>query len=159
MVGDEVPRPKSVILRGATDDDLPAVAGLTADFYAEDGFAAVHPATLEARLRAFLNDPRAGLTVAVTTDAIVGFALSTMRLILESGLVAELQDLYVRPDHRRSGAGSALVTDAARWARDSAAGTLEVVIAPNGREVAHLRRFYGSLGFADEGRGLVHLGL
>jgi aminoglycoside 6'-N-acetyltransferase I len=160
VVSDQNPVLGSVTLRCATEHDLPAVADLTTAFYDEDGFAIVPRAALEARLRMFLSQPDANMTVAVTSvtpDAIIGFALSTMRLILESGLVAELQDLYVAPSYRGTGIGSALVSDAARWARDNAAATLEVVIAPNGRDVAHLDRFYASLGFVDERRRLVHL--
>lgn len=159
VVSDQNSRLEWVTLRGATEHDLPAVADLTTAFYAEDGFAVVHPATLEARLRTFLNLPDANVTVAVTSDAVVGFALSTIRLILESGPVAELQDLYVVPHYRGMGVGSALAAGAARWARDNSAATLEVVIAPNGHDVTHLGRIYASLGFVDKGRSLVHLDL
>lgn len=162
MVGDENPALGSVTLRSATEHDLRAVADLTTAFYDEDGFAVVPRAALEARLRMFLSQPDANMTVAVTSatsDAIIGFALSTMRLILESGLVAELQDLYVAPNYRGTGIGSALVSDAARWAQHNAAVTLDVVIAPNGRDVTGLDRFYASLGFVDERRRLVHLDL
>lgn len=121
------------------------MADLTTPFYTEDGFIVVHPAALEARLPTFLETPDANVTVAVTSGAVVGFALSAMRLIWESWLVAELQDVYAVPHHRRMGLGSALLADAARRARDNAAATLGVVIAPNGRNVTHLARFQGLL--------------
>jgi aminoglycoside 6'-N-acetyltransferase I len=34
---------------------------------------------------------------------------------------------------------------------------LEVVIAPNGRDVSHLERYYEARGFVDRGRRIVHL--
>jgi aminoglycoside 6'-N-acetyltransferase I len=159
VVSEQHPARGPVMLRSATEHDLPGVVDLTTAFYKEDGFAISPRATVGARLRTFLNQPDASVTVAVTSDATVGFALTTMRLILESGLVAELQDLYVAPDFRGIGVGSALVADAARWARDNSASILDVVIAPNGRDVTHLDRYYASLGFVDERRRLVHLDL
>ena len=159
VVSDKDPASAAVTLMSATEHDLPAVVDLTTAFYEEDGFETEPQAVLRERLSTFLSDIDASLTVAATSDAVIGFALTTMRLILESGLVAELQDLYVRPEYRGVGVGSALVADAARWARDNAATILEVVIAPNGRDAADLDRYYASLGFRDEGRRLVHLDL
>ena len=159
MASDRHPATGTVTLRSATEDDLRAVVDLTVAFYAEDGFETASRSALGDRLATFLSQPDAGLTVAATRDLTVGFALTTMRLILESGLVAELQDLYVVPEYRGRGIGSALISDAARWARDNSAAMLEVVIAPNGRDVGDLDRFYESSGFRDEKRRLVHLDL
>lgn len=145
-----------VTYRPATEADLPGLVELTTAFYQEDGFAAAHTA-LPGRFTAFLGQSEANITVAVTRNATIGFALTTLRLILESGLVAELQDLYVQPENRGNGIGSALVSDAARWARDNAAHVLEVVIAPNGRDVSRLHRYYKCRGFVDKGRRIVHL--
>jgi aminoglycoside 6'-N-acetyltransferase I len=147
-----------VWLRAATEDDLPALLDLTVAFYDDDGFTAAR-ADLRDRLASFLREPAACLTVAATSEGVVGFALTTIRLVLESGPVAELQDLYVVPAHRRAGVGSALVADAARWARAGSAAILDVVIAPNGRDVDHLQHYYSARGFADRGRRLVHLDL
>lgn len=145
-----------VTLAPATEADVPTLVALTTAFYLEDGFATA-PGALPGRLLTFLSQSEANITVAKTRDDTVGFALTTVRLILESGLVAELQDLYVRPEHRAKGIGSALVSDAARWARNVPADVLDVVIAPNGRNVSHLHRFYELRGFVTEGRRIVHL--
>jgi aminoglycoside 6'-N-acetyltransferase I len=146
-----------VELRSAGTRDLPSLVALTVAFYEEDGFTAT-PEALRARFDEFLRQADANVTVAevVNSGEIVGFALTTLRLILESGSVAELQDLYVLPDFRGGGIGSALVTGAGEWARTSSAGLMEVVIAPNGRDVSHLHRYYATLGFVDEGRRILH---
>ncbi len=81
--------------------------------------------------------------------------MSTTAFILESGLVAELQDLYVVPAARGHGVGTALIEDAARWARAEAATLLEVVVAPNGQDVTHLLDYYRARGFVDEGRRIL----
>ncbi len=78
--------------------------------------------------------------------------MTTTSFGLENGLIAELEDLYVAPEFRRGGVGSLLVADAATWASDRGCTQLEVVIAPNGRDVEHLHRYYAALGFADDGR-------
>lgn len=73
---------------------------------------------------------------------------------LENGLIAELEDLYVQPDHRRRGVAALLISDSADWALLRGAKHLEVVIAPHGLDVSHLHAYYDKLGFRDEGRTL-----
>jgi len=150
--------PESIALREAAVEDLPRLVQLTRDFYAEDGFSAAEN-DLIARFGTFLSQSDANVTVATTPLAIVGFALTTMRLILESGIVAELQDLYVQREHRGKGIGTMLIREAARWARANSAASLEVVIAPNERDVTHLHRYNAARGFVDEGRRLIHVDL
>jgi aminoglycoside 6'-N-acetyltransferase I len=147
-----------VAVRTATAADLPALVELTAAFYEEDGFT-TDRAVLPERFTTLLglSDARVAVATTADSDEATGFALTTVRLVLESGLVAEAQDLYVRPEHRGRGVGSALLDDAAAWARATSAVQLEVVVAPNGRDVSHLHRYYASRGFVDHGRRILHL--
>ena len=145
-------------LRAAAVADLPELLRLAREFYDEDGFA-TSDADLDRNFRALLAAPSAHITLAVRDGAAVGFALSTSQLVLESGLVVELQDLYVRPAHRRQGVAGLLVDDSIRWAKSQDATQVEVVVAPNGRDVSHLFTYYARLGFQDEGRRLVSLEL
>jgi len=145
-------------LRAAVVEDLPELLRLAREFYDEDGFA-TSDADLERNFRALLAAASAHTVLAVRDGAAVGFALSTSQLILESGLVAELQDLYVMPAHRRQGVAALLVDDSIRWAKSHGASQLEVVVAPNGRDVSHLFGYYAGLGFRDEGRRLLSLSL
>lgn len=126
-------------------------------FYVEDGFA-TSDAELDRNFRTLLADrSSARICLALHGGSCIGFALTTTRVILESGLVAELQDLYVMPRYRRRGVGTSLVEDAGGWARAHHASQLEVVVAPNGRDVSNLFRYYGARGFRDEGRKLLAL--
>ena len=134
--------------------DLPDLVRLARAFYDEDGFVASDD-DIRIRFEQFLATRDSRVVVAHDHGAPCGFALTTIRLILESGLVAEIQDLYVDPAHRRHGIASALIDDAASWARSQSASALEVVVAPNGRDIAHLLSYYASRGFADEGRRLL----
>lgn len=127
-------------------------------FYDEDGFATTD-AQLRSNFGVLLQSDTAHIALALVDDVIAGFALTTTAFILESGLVAELQDLYAVPDRRAIGVGSALIDDAMLWARSQSATQLQVVVAPNGRDVSSLIDYYRSRGFLDEGRRLLMQGL
>ena len=144
----------SPVIRAASLSDLSDLVRLTRAFYDEDGFTTADD-DIRSRFARFLAADDARVTVAAVDDASCGFALTTIRLILESGLVAEIQDLYVDPEHRRQGIAGALIEDAASWARAQAASLVEVVVAPNGYDVEHLVSYYTSLDFKDEGRRLL----
>lgn len=143
-----------VRIRSATLDDVTVLVALARAFYDEDGFATTDE-QLARNFAVLLRAADAHLVVATSDGPVVGFALSTTAFVLESGLVAQLQDLYVLPRARSRGIGSALIEDAARWAEDRSATLLEVVIAPNDRDVDHLVGYYRSRGFVDEGRRLL----
>jgi aminoglycoside 6'-N-acetyltransferase I len=145
-------------LRAATVSDLPDLVRLTRAFYDEEGFVASDD-DIRSRFGQFVAARDARIVVASSDGAPRAFALTTLRLILESGYVAETQDLYVDPGHRRNGVANALIEDAASWARARSASALEVVVAPNGRDIAHLFRYYTSRGFNDEGRRLLNRAL
>jgi aminoglycoside 6'-N-acetyltransferase I len=143
-----------VELRNATYDDREVLVRMARAFYDEDGFTTTDE-ELASNFDVLLHADDAHLVLAAVAGSVAGFALTTTAFILESGLVAELQDLYVVPAARSAGVGAALIEDAAEWARSRSAGLLEVVIAPNGRDVAHLLDYYRARGFADEGRRIL----
>lgn len=146
--------PAVLRIRTATADDVGVLVGLARAFYDEDGFATT-TAELEHNFGVLLHADTAHLVIATMDGSPAGFALSTTAFVLESGLVVELQDLYVEPARRGRGIGSALIEDAMRWARAQSATMLEVVIAPNGQDVTHLFRYYRAQGFVDEGRRIL----
>ena len=142
-------------LRPALLADLPDLLRLARAFYDEDGFA-TSDADLDRNFRALLaSDDAAHICLAFDGTAAVGFALTTTDLVLESGLVAELQDLFVVAAHRGTGVGAALLQDAVDWAKQRGAALLEIVVAPNGRDVSGLLDHYVRNGFRDEGRRLL----
>lgn len=145
------------LLRRAGVGDLPQLRRLAREFYDEDGFA-TSDADLDNNFRVLLADrDNAHICLAVQGGSRIGFALTTCRVILESGVVAELQDLYVMPAYRRQGIAASLIRDAIGWAKARGAAQLEVVVAPNGRDVSHLFDYYAARGFRDEGRRLLNL--
>jgi aminoglycoside 6'-N-acetyltransferase I len=141
-------------VRPAAAADLPQLLRLARAFYDEEGFTTSDD-DLRDNFTQLLELPDARLVVASRDAQPAAFALTTSRLILESGVVAELQDIYVEPQHRNRGVAGALIDDAAQWARSRGAFLLEVVVAPNGRDVSHLHRYYAARGFQDEGRRIL----
>jgi aminoglycoside 6'-N-acetyltransferase I len=141
-------------LRTARAGDHGAILELAVAFYAEDGFTT--PRSLLAKhLTHLLVSDAAHAAVIEEDGEIVAFGISTSSYGLESGLIAELEDLYVAPAARRRGLAGELIEDAARWATGIGAALLEIVIAPNGADVSHLFEIYQGRGFVDDGRRVL----
>jgi len=140
--------------RTARPEDHEAILALAVDFYAEDGFATPR-AKLSEHLTHLLASDAARVAVIDSGGEVVAFGISTSSYGLESGLIAELEDLYVAPAHRRRGLAAELIEDSARWAAGIGAAHLELVIAPNGQDVSHLFAIYRAKGFVDDGRRLL----
>jgi aminoglycoside 6'-N-acetyltransferase I len=143
-----------VEIRTARRTELVRVLELASAFYIEGGFN-TPGSELRENLAALLHMRAARVAIAGRQRAIVGFAITTLSFGLEQGAVAELEDLFVVPGHRRAGVATALIDDSAAWARSRGCRTLEVVVAPNGTEVAGLFDYYAHRGFTDEGRRLL----
>ena len=108
------------------------------------------PAALEARLRRLLADPT---TVAVLSGRPpVAVALLTLRTnVWFDGPVALLDELYVVPDRRGRGIGSALLAAAEAAAHARGAELLEINV--DGEDVG-ARRFYERHGYTNSEPGL-----
>ncbi len=143
------------VLREAEVEDIPDLVKLARAFYDEDGFA-TSDAMLRVNFEVLVVAENARVTLAFKNGVACGYALSTTVFTLESGLIAELQDLFVRPARRRQGLSSLLIADAVDWARRLSASSLELVVAPNGRDVSDLLRYYGARGFVNEGRLVLY---
>ncbi len=141
-------------IRTAREADLPALLALAVAFYEEDGFTTPE-ADLRANLTTLVTSPAARVAVSEEHGRIIAFAITTTSFGLESGLIAELEDLYVVPEARRRGEANRLIEDSRSWAVELGCSLLEIVIAPNGNDVSHLFDFYGKRGFQDEGRRLL----
>lgn len=86
------------------------------------------------------------LLVAEQDSAVIGtLQLTFVQHLLNQGLRrAVLEAMFVHPDHRGSGVGSALVRFAMQAAREARCGSLELT-SNKSRDRAH--RFYMQLGF------------
>lgn len=146
--------PPGVALREAEMADIPALVELARAFYDEDGFT-TSDEMLHENFAVLVPSTTSRVMMVLEHGQVCGFALSTTDFTLESGTIAELQDLYVRPEHRRRGLAALLIEDAVEWARRASASLIDLVVAPNGREVGHLFRYYEQRGFRDDGRRIL----
>ena len=130
-------------VRVAVERDAEVLAGLLRDFNAEFDTATDPVEQVAARFARLIGGP-------------AGFAL----LAQEDGPVAVLDELYVRPDRRGGGTGTALV--AAMRAELTARGCEEIQINVDSVDTG-ARRFYERLGFvnverAEDGPMLCYIG-
>lgn len=139
---------RSFVLRSATEQDVPAVAGLLADD--PIGGARETPEELEPYLRAFRlvdADPAHLLLVAEDQDGVVA---GTLQLTLLPGLSrhgtlrAQIEAVRVAATHRGAALGSTLVRWAVDEARARGAGLVQLTTDLRRQDA---RRFYDRLGF------------
>lgn len=130
--------------RLATEDDAGEVAGLLHDFNSEFGSPSPGPEVLADRLRVLLAGEA---TLAILAGApAVAVALVTLRPnVWYGGEVALLDELYVRPDLRGQGIGSAIVDELISTARARGVDLIEINVDEGDVDA---RRFYERHGFS-----------
>jgi GNAT superfamily N-acetyltransferase len=137
-------------IRLASVDDLPAVVALSGGLFAEDG--GLRDAYLDVQwpareghryYRAVLTTRDAACWVAVRGGRTVGYLVARVNgpYPPRPVKVAELESVFVEPEHRGCGVGAGLVAAFAEWA--AAAGAQRVAVtayAANERAIAFYRR-------------------
>lgn len=136
--------------RRAADADVETVAALLHAFNVEFDTPTPGPAVLADRLRVHLAD--GAMAALLIGRPAVGVALLSFRSnVWYDGPVALLDELYVRPERRDAGLGTALLNAACELARSRDAGALEINVDSDDVDA---RRFYERHGFrnTDPGR-------
>jgi GNAT superfamily N-acetyltransferase len=141
------PSPEGLVIRRATDTDLPRVEELLA-LGAVPGTSEERRAEPGRAQEALHEIDRSGsvLLVAELEDVVVGMCQLIVFRHIQSGggRCAEIESVHVHPDQRGHGVGTAMMRHAIERAR--ALGCYRVQLTSNRvREDAH--RFYGALGF------------
>ncbi len=123
-------------MRRASSDDIPLLVGLMAEFYAEAGFAAI------------LADERLGYVWIIQTEhQDVGHIVLTLKYAMEySGLVACLDDLYVRPDWRNKGFSTGALVEVRNFCERVGIRALTVEVGHNNGPA---QTIYRRVGFAE----------
>ena len=145
----------SVRVRVAGSSDLDVLMCFTSQMREVDAVrsrAACRPAravSLRVRCARLLDDPghRVMLAVDEHTDEVLGAAIFTVdsATALFDTASAYVSHLLVLPEHRRRGAGHALVAAAASYAEEMGYEHVIVGVTTTGREA---NRFFARLGFA-----------
>ena len=135
--------------RMATPDDAVAIARMLHDFNTEFGVASPPVEVLADRLRTLLAGED---TFAILAgDPPEGLALVTVRPnVWYAGPVALLDEMYVVPDRRDRGIGSAVMGHLLAIARDRGFGLVEINVDEGDVDA---QRFYGRHGFANTEEG------
>ncbi|WP_417464119.1 GNAT family N-acetyltransferase [Kordiimonas sp.] len=144
--------------RKAERSDTDQLTPLFCRFFDEEGMA-VDPARLTENLGRMLDDSRAHIVLALEGTAIIGFVSITLTIGVEFGLAAEIEDLYVVPDHRGCGLSRQLMEQALAWCEAEEASEVIVVITPTGRDDQGLADFYAKFGFSDSERLVMYRSL
>jgi GNAT superfamily N-acetyltransferase len=134
---------EGVELRGASADDVEAVASIWRDGW-PDGHLGNVPDELVAARTPESFSSRAAQRVGDTVVAVVGGAVAGFVMVVDD----EVEQVYVSSRHRGTGVAAALLGEAERRVRTNGHQRAWLaVVAGNARA----RRFYERMGWTDEG--------
>jgi GNAT superfamily N-acetyltransferase len=137
-----------------SDADIAIAIGLLSRFFAEEGFPGTAE-TIDRNARSLAADPHHWIALAWVDGIAVGVVTVTTMLHVEWGRLGEIGDLYVVPEARGAGVGSALIDAAKAKCRTMGCSAVSVTITSEGEERHNLTRFYQRFGFAGSGRSIV----
>jgi GNAT superfamily N-acetyltransferase len=144
-----------ITVRPVTLPDVPALVSLMEEFYAESSFS-LDRALASASFEALLREPaRGAIWLLLDAGEPAGHVVLTTRFSMEhGGLDAFIDDLFVRPAHRRRGLARAGLE--ALFAECRRRGVLAVHVEVGDRN-APARALYESFGLAARTDGRVLL--
>lgn len=131
----------------ASADDAPAAARMQIDFNTEFESPCPSLDELVPRFRRLITGPAGFVLLAGERSNPVGYALVTLRpTIYYDGPVAVLDELYVRPEARDRGVGTAVLKRAISEVRARGAGEMHINVDEIDTDT---RRFYERHGFVN----------
>lgn len=133
-------------------EEAEAITNLWAAYASElaeprDGLSEESRSAIVEHLRANATHPQATCLVAVEDGGIVGFATAaTFTHPTLTGVLGEIEEIYVAPAHRRKGLGTALAGAILDWIDDQGGNVMKVRV---GRGLGEPRAiaFWESMGF------------
>jgi aminoglycoside 6'-N-acetyltransferase I len=144
----------AITVRQATIAEFDAALPLLQRFFAEEGFA-TPPDRIRLAVRELLQEPESAVFLAWQGSRAIGVATVTTSRGIEFGFSAEMEDLYVLPEMRGVGAGSALIRAVEGWCLARGCTAIEVVVTPEGQEAHDLIGYYRHRGFQESGRVIL----
>jgi len=134
-------------MRRATPGDIPLLVDLMAEFYAEASYALDHARAAGAFV-AILADERLGYVWIIQAENHdVGHIVLTLKYAMEySGLIACLDDLYVKPDWRNRGLSTKALIEVRNFCKQAGIRALTVEVGHNNGPA---QKVYRRVGFAE----------
>jgi GNAT superfamily N-acetyltransferase len=139
-------------VRSATPDDLATVCDLAAQFVAEQrvqrGGELWHASEGGAisdgdALRVAVDDPTQLVLLGCIDEIAVGFLITRLDALDDGTLLAVVRALYVEPDAREVGVGSALLDAAIAWARAKGCRGIDATVLPGNRDGKNFFEMHG----------------
>ena len=141
--------------RLATRADVQSLVELMREFYAESSFP-LDRAWAESAFADLIDDSSRGAVWIVESDGVaIGHVVLAVRFAMEfGGTIGYIDDLFVRPEHRRRGAASAAMETLIADCRRRGCRCLYVEVGPDNRAAQALYRRYGLLPGDDQRQSL-----
>jgi ribosomal protein S18 acetylase RimI-like enzyme len=128
--------------------DVPQIIALMEEYWRIEGIAGFERARAAALLRHLLSQPHLGTVWAAREHGrVAGYLIAVLVFSFEyQGLVAEIDELFVSPQVRRDGIGTALleVAEASLTARGCTCVQLQLSAGNDAARVFYHRRGYGA---------------
>ena len=128
--------------------DVPQIVALMEEYWSFEDIAGFERARASALLRHFLSQPHLGTVWAAREGGrVVGYLIAVLVFSFEyQGLVAEIDELFVSPQGRRNGIGTALleVAEASLSARGCTRVQLQLSAGNDAARAFYHRRGYGA---------------
>jgi ribosomal protein S18 acetylase RimI-like enzyme len=136
-------------IRAAGSSDARQLLPLMQAYWRHDGIAGYESARLRRQLDEFLSTPAYGCGwLATHAGVAVGYLFCTLVYSFEhGGLMAEIDELFVDPEHRRHGVGQALLARARTQLAARGCGWLQLQVADGNTQS---QAFYSRLGFKEK---------
>lgn len=137
--------------RRATASDIPDLVQLMEEFYAESSFP-LDRAWASHAFSQLIAEPARGAVWLIEVEGVpVGHVVLSVRFAMEfGGLIAYIDDLFVRRAHRRQGAAGAGLDALVAESRRRGCRSIEVEVAPDNLAATTLYRRYGLRSGNDE---------
>jgi GNAT superfamily N-acetyltransferase len=136
----------------ATRADIPVLVELMGEFYAESNYRLDRHWAAASFDQLLGESHRGGAWIAHAGGEPSGYVVIALRHSMEfGGLAGVIDDLFVRPAHRRQGIGAALLGAAFEECRRLGAVSMEVEVGDDNAAAANLYRAFGLVP-NDEGR-------
>jgi ribosomal protein S18 acetylase RimI-like enzyme len=140
-----------IVVRAATGADVPTLLDLMAEFYAESSYPLDRAWAAQA-LGDLLSDSSRGMVWLLEVDgAPAGHAVLAVRFAMEfGGLLAYIDDLFVKPGFRRRGLARAGLVALLEHCRRRGCRAVHVEVSPDNAAANALYRSFGLAPRADE---------
>jgi len=136
-------------IRQAVSADARQLLPLIEAYWHHDGIAGYEAVRLGRQLEEFLSTPSFGRAwLATHAGAVIGYLFCTLVYSFEhGGLMAEIDELFVGPEHRRHGIGQTLLARARAELSAHGCGWLQLQVADGNTPSQGL---YSRLGFKEK---------